>query len=34
VKLETGATITTPMFVEEGDVIEINTETNEYVSRV
>ncbi len=33
VKLETGAMITTPMFVEEGDTIEINTETGLYVSR-
>jgi elongation factor P len=34
VTLETGATITTPMFVKEGDVIRINTETGEYVERV
>ncbi len=34
VKLETGAFITTPLFVEEGDTIEINTETGEYVQRV
>ncbi len=34
VKLETGAMIATPLFVEEGDTIEINTETGEYVSRV
>lgn len=34
VTLETGAQITTPMFVEIGDTIEINTETGEYVSRV
>jgi elongation factor P len=34
VKIETGAMITTPMFVEEGDTIEINTEVGEYVSRV
>lgn len=33
VKLETGASITTPMFVEEGDLIEVNTETGEYVGR-
>ncbi len=33
VKLETGAMITTPMFVEEGDTIEINTETGLYVGR-
>lgn len=34
VKIETGAPITTPMFVEEGDMIEINTETGEYTGRV
>lgn len=34
VELETGATITVPMFVKEGDVIRINTETGEYVERV
>lgn len=33
VKLETGAMITTPMFVEEGTLVEINTETGEYVGR-
>ena len=33
VKLETGATLTVPMFVKEGDVIRINTETGEYVER-
>ncbi len=33
VKIETGASITTPMFVEEGDSIEINTQTGEYVGR-
>ena len=34
VTLETGATMSTPLFVEEGDTIEVNTETGEYVSRV
>lgn len=34
VKLETGADINVPMFVKEGDVIRINTETGEYVERV
>lgn len=33
VTLETGATINTPLFIEEGDVIEINTETEQYVKR-
>lgn len=34
VELETGATITVPMFVKQGDIIRINTETSEYVERV
>ena len=34
VELETGATIDVPMFVKQGDVIRINTETGEYVERV
>ncbi len=34
VTLETGATLTVPMFIKEGDVIRINTETGEYVERV
>ena len=34
VTLETGATITAPLFVAEGDVIRINTETGEYMERV
>ncbi len=34
VTLETGATITVPMFIETGDVVRINTETGEYVERV
>ena len=34
VTLETGATIDVPMFVKEGDVLRINTETGEYVERV
>jgi elongation factor P len=33
VTLETGATLTVPMFVKEGDVLRINTETGEYVER-
>lgn len=32
--LETGAEMQVPLFVEEGDVIEINTESGEYVRRV
>lgn len=34
VTLETGATINVPLFVNEGDVIKINTETGEYRERV
>ncbi len=34
VVLETGAMVNTPMFVNEGDVIRVNTETGEYVERV
>ena len=34
VTLETGATVTTPMFIETGDVIRVNTETGEYAERV
>jgi len=33
VELETGATINVPMFINEGDMIKINTETEEYVER-
>ncbi|MBQ9729777.1 MAG: elongation factor P [Clostridia bacterium] len=33
-KVETGATIQVPMFVEEGDTIRIDTRTGEYMSRV
>lgn len=32
--LETGAKIQAPLFIETGDVIEINTETGEYVRRI
>ncbi|OGZ27612.1 MAG: hypothetical protein A2365_01960 [Candidatus Nealsonbacteria bacterium RIFOXYB1_FULL_40_15] len=34
VKLETGAEIQVPLFIEEGDTIEINTEKEEYVRRI
>jgi len=34
VTLETGATINVPLFIETGDIIEVNTETGEYVRRV
>lgn len=32
--LETGAVIQVPLFINEGDVIRVNTETGEYVERV
>ena len=32
--LESGAKIQVPLFVEEGDVIEVNTESGEYVKRI
>lgn len=34
VTLETGATVTVPMFIETGDTIRVNTENGEYVERV
>lgn len=34
VTLETGSTVLTPLFINEGDIIRINTETGEYVERV
>ena len=34
IKIDTGATINAPLFIEEGDIIRINTETGEYVERV
>ncbi len=32
--LETGAVVNVPLFVDEGDIIRINTETGEYTERV
>ncbi|OHA58730.1 MAG: hypothetical protein A2607_02400 [Candidatus Vogelbacteria bacterium RIFOXYD1_FULL_42_15] len=34
VTVETGATVNVPMFINEGDTIRINTETEEYTERV
>jgi len=34
VVLETGYSVTTPLFIEAGDCIEVNTETGEYTGRV
>lgn len=33
-RLETGATVRVPLFVEQGEKIRVNTRTREYVSRV
>ncbi len=33
-KLETGATVSVPLFVNEGDMLKIDTRTGEYVERV
>ena len=32
-KLETGATVRVPLFINEGEVIRIDTRTGEYISR-
>lgn len=34
IELETGAVINAPLFINEGDVVRINTELGEYVERV
>ncbi len=34
VKLETGAEIQVPLFINEGDILKINTETGEYRERI
>lgn len=34
VTLESGAVISTPLFINEGDILRINTDTGEYVERV
>lgn len=34
VTLETGAAINAPLFINEGDILRINTDTGEYVERV
>ncbi len=33
-KLETGATVQVPLFIEEGEVIKVDTRSGEYLSRV
>ncbi|MBS0652823.1 MAG: elongation factor P [Verrucomicrobia bacterium] len=32
--LETGAKVEVPMFVESGDIVKVDTQTNEYIQRV
>lgn len=32
--LETGATINVPLFINEGEILKVNTETGEYLGRV
>ena len=34
VVLESGAEVSTPLFIEAGDIIRVNTETGDYVERV
>lgn len=34
ITLETGATVNAPLFINEGDLVRINTETGQYVERV
>ena len=34
ITLETGAEISAPLFIQEGDIIEVNTEKEEYVRRI
>mgnify|MGYP001613962001 CR=1 FL=1 len=34
ITLETGATVSAPLFINEGEIVRINTETGQYVERV
>ena len=34
ITLETGTTLNAPLFINEGDIVRINTTTGEYVERV
>lgn len=34
IELETGAEITAPLFINEGDIVRVNTQTGEYTERV
>ena len=33
-KLESGASVNVPLFINEGDVIRVNTDTGDYITRV
>jgi len=33
-RLTTGATVRVPLFIEQGEIVRVNTKTGEYVSRV
>jgi elongation factor P len=33
-KVETGATVNVPLFINEGDVVKVDTRTGEYIERV
>jgi len=34
IELETGAKINAPLFINEGDIVRVNTDTEEYVERI
>ncbi|MFP4616718.1 MAG: elongation factor P, partial [Candidatus Paceibacterota bacterium] len=34
VVLETGAEVTVPLFINQGDIVRVNTHTSEYTERV
>lgn len=34
IKLETGLVLQAPLFIEEGDILKIDTRTNEYIERI
>ena len=33
-KVETGATVNVPLFINEGDLVKVDTRTGEYIERV
>jgi len=34
VKIETGAEVSVPLFINEGDIVRINTQTGQYTERI